>query len=194
VAESPRLPWRTLVVSTALALLAAGAVVVLLSNDADDEVDASSPSSVVTLVPEDEVPTFDEATYTTFDDETVPLSSVRGTPTIVNFWASTCPPCLEEMPAFEEVYQEHEDAGDVAFLGLAVTDRTDDALEMIERTGVTYPTGQDKDASVMTALDGTVLPTTVLLDADGEVVARHAGELTADELRALIADELGVQP
>ena len=191
MSESPRPTWRLLVVSTVLALIAAAGTVVLLAGDADEEdVDATTP---ISLVPEAEVPTFDEATYTTFDDETVPLTSVRGTPTVVNFWASTCPPCLEEMPAFEEVYQEHKDAGDVAFLGLAVTDRTDDALEMIERTGVTYPTGQDKDASVMTALDGTVLPTTVLLDADGEVVARHAGELTADELRALIADELGVQ-
>jgi thiol-disulfide isomerase/thioredoxin len=189
VSESPRLPWRTVAASTVLALLAAGATVVLLSDDADDEVSTTR----VTLVPEDEVPTFDEATYTTFDGEEVVLSSVRGTPTVVNFFASYCTPCITEMPAFEEVYQEVQAAGEVAFLGLAVADRTDDAQAMVDQTGVTYPTAEDKDASVITALEGVVLPTTVLLDADGNVMASHAGELTADELRALLAEELGLQ-
>jgi hypothetical protein len=47
---------------------------------------------------------------------------------------------------------------------------------------------------VFTSLEAIVLPTTVVLDADGQVVARHAGEMTADELRALLAEELGIQP
>ena len=164
VAESPRLPWRIVVVSTVLALLAAAATVVLLSDDADED----GSTTPITLVPEDEVPTFDEATYVTFDGEEVPLDSVRGTPTVVNFFSSTCTPCITEMPAFEEVYQEVKDSGDVAFLGLAVADRTDDALALVEETGVTYPTAEDKDSSVISALGGTLLPTTVLLDADGE--------------------------
>ena len=189
MSEPPRLPWRTIVVSTVLALLAAVATVVLLSDDADDE----GATTAITLVPEDEVPTFDEATFTTFDGEEVLLSSVRGTPTVVNFFASYCTPCITEMPAFEEVYQDLQGSGEIAFLGLAVADRTDDAQGLVDRTGVTYPTGEDKDASVITALEGVVLPTTVLLDADGKVVASHAGELTEDELRALLSEELGIQ-
>lgn len=188
MSESPRPTWRILVVSTVLALLAAAGTVVLLSDDADQDDDATTP---VTLVPAEDTPTFDEATYTTFDGETVPLSSVRGTPTVVNFFASYCTPCLKEMPAFEQVYREVQ-GDEVAFLGLAVADRTDDAEEIVESTGVTYPTALDKDASVITALEGVVLPTTVLLDANGEVVSRHAGELTADELRALLAEDLGI--
>jgi len=192
VSESPRPTWRLLVVSTVLALLAAAGTVVLLAGDADEEDVTTEDTTAITLVPEDEVPTFDEASYTTFDGERVPLASVRGTPTVVNFWASTCAPCLKEMPAFEQVYKQVQ-GEDVAFLGLAVGDRTDDAVEMVEQTGVTYPTAEDKDASVITLLDGVILPTTVLLGADGEVVARHGGELTADELRTLLADELGIE-
>jgi len=188
VAESPRLPWRTIAASTVLALLAAAATVVLLADDADD----GEVPPPVTLVPVDDVPTFDEATYTTFDGDEVPLSTVRGTPTVVNFFASYCVPCITEMPAFEEVYQGVRDGGQVAFLGLAVSDRQDDAQELVEETGVTYPTAEDEDGSVIAALEGVVLPTTVLLDADGEVVSRHAGELSADELRSLLAEELGV--
>ena len=47
---------------------------------------------------------------------------------------------------------------------------------------------------MITALGGTVLPTTVLLDADGQIVALHNGELDADDVRDLLADELGIEP
>lgn len=172
--------------STVLALGAATGTYVILSGD-EPEPSAGS----LELTPEGDVPSPDEATFVTFDDEVVPLTSLRGTPTVVNFFSSTCVPCITEMPAFEEVFEELGGDG-LAFLGLAVADRSDDALALVERTGVTYPTAQDPDADVITALGGTVLPTTVLLDADGEIVATHNGELDADELRALIADELGV--
>ena len=135
VAASSRLSWRTVVMSTVLALLAAAATVVLLSDDPDEDV-ATTP---ITLVPEEEVPTFDEATYVTFDGEEVPLSGVRGTPTVVNFFSSTCTPCITEMPAFEEVYQDVKGSEEVAFLGLAVADRTDDAQALVEGDGRHLP-------------------------------------------------------
>jgi thiol-disulfide isomerase/thioredoxin len=173
---SPRLPWPTVAFATVLALGAAVATYSVLSDD-----DGADPPEVE-LVP--------ELSFTTFDDELVPMDSLQGTPTVVNFFASTCVPCITEMPAFEEVFQELGD--EVAFLGLAVADRPDDAQDLVERTGVTYPTAQDRDSAVITALGGSVLPTTALLDAEGEVVTTHNGELDADELRRLIADELGI--
>ena len=189
VPEAPRLPLRAIAASTVIALAAAIAVYAVLENGEGD--DAAPPADTIELTPADEVPEDPDAvTFTTFDDEVVPLSSLRGSPVLVNFFASTCVPCIEEMPALEEVHQEVGDQ--VAFLGLAMQDRPEAALELVERTGVTYRTAQDKDASVITALGGTVLPTTVLLDADGEVVAVHNGELDADELRRLLADELGI--
>ena len=59
----------------------------------------------------------------------------------MNFFASTCTPCITEMPAFEEVYQELQGSGQVAFLGLAVADRTDDALALVERDRRHLPDG-----------------------------------------------------
>jgi thiol-disulfide isomerase/thioredoxin len=191
---SPHLTWRLLAVSTTLALLAAAAVVVLLSDGGEESPDAGEPSSVVTLVPSDDVPTFDEATFTTWEGEDVSLATLRGRPTVVNFFASTCIPCITEMPAFEQVYQElgAEDAP-VRFLGIAIsTDRSDDAKRLVETTGVTYPTAKDKDNGVAGALDVTLLPTTVFLDGDGEVVSTSSGELSAGELRRYLADDLGI--
>ena len=185
VPNSSRLPWRVVALSTVLALGAAVGTYRLLA----DERKAAEPSASLSLSQEDPLDPSD-ATFTTFDDETVPFTSIYGTPTVVNFFASTCVPCITEMPAFEQVHQDLGDA--VAFLGLAVTDRPEDALDLIEQTGISYATAQDKDGSVMNALGGSFLPTTVLLAADGTIVATHTGQLTAAELRTLIAEKLDI--
>ena len=187
--EVPRFGWRVLVASTALAALAAAATYVVLDGGDDDGPDASTVTPTIDLGPDVEVDP-DAVTFTDFDGAGVALASLRGGPVVVNFFASTCAPCVTEMPAFEAVHQELGE--EVTFLGLAVQDRRDAALELVDRTGVTYRTAQDRDGAVFTALEGILLPTTVLLDADGEVVDSHAGALDADELRSWLADELGV--
>lgn len=191
VPEVPRFGWRVLLASTALAAIAATATYLVLDGGDDDgpAVDGTVRPTLQ-LDPEVEVDP-DAVAFTSFDGERVPLASLRGRPVVVNFFASTCVPCVTEMPAFEEV---HRDVGDqVTFLGLAVQDRREAALDLVDRTGVTYRTAQDRDGAVFTALEGILLPTTVLLDADGEIVDAHAGALDAAELRAWLASELGVE-
>lgn len=123
--------------------------------------------------------------------EDVALAGYRGRPLVVNFFASTCAPCVREMPALESV---HQAAGDeVSFVGVAVNDRPDDALELAGQTGVTYDLASDPQGEFFTACGATLLPTTLVLDADGEVVARLTGEITADELVERLADETGVE-
>jgi thiol-disulfide isomerase/thioredoxin len=190
VSDAPRLPLRLIVASTVLALLAAVATYVVLDGGGDDG--PSAADGTIQLTPQEDVAVDpDAAVFTTFDDEAVPLTSLRGTPVLVNFFASTCTPCIKEMPALEAV---HQDLGDqVTFLGLATQDRPEEALALVERTGVTYRTAQDPDGSVITALGGLALPTTVLLDASGEIVATHTGELSEGELRSLIAGSFGIE-
>ena len=181
-----RLPLRAVALSTALALAAAVGTYVLLAGDEEPD-----PTGVE-LTPAGELPDLDDVTFTTYDGEVVALASLRGTPTLVNFFASTCAPCVKEMPALEAVHQELGDS--VTFLGLAVQDRPEDAKALVEQTGVTYRTALDKDGSVLNALDGILLPTTVVLDADGAVLDQHTGELTAEGLRQLLAGALGPLP
>jgi thiol-disulfide isomerase/thioredoxin len=187
VPEVPRFGWRLLLASTALAAIAAVATYVVLDDGGDDDGETTRPT--IQLDPEVEIDP-DAVTFTDFDGEEAPLTSLRGRPVVVNFFASTCAPCVTEMPAFEEVHRELGE--EITFLGLAVQDRRDAALELVDRTGVTYRTAQDRDGAVFTALEGILLPTTVLLDADGGIVDSHAGALDADELRLWLADELGI--
>lgn len=191
VPASPRVPLRLLLAGTLLALLAAAATAVVLSDGGDDAVDAGA-GGTLELEPEGELPDLDTVSFTTFDGESVPLASLRGKPVMVNFFASYCPPCIREMPALEAAFQAVGDQ--VTFLGLAMQDRPEEAQALVERTGVTYDIAQDTDGSVITALGGIVLPTTVLLDAEGDVVASHAGELTEEQLLGLIADTFGIEP
>lgn len=109
-----------------------------------------------------------------------------GTPVVLNFWSSTCVPCLAEMPAFEEVSQELE--GRVEFLGIDVADTEEAGLEMVERTGVTYPNARDPRSEIFAVYGGIALPRTVVIAADGTVAATHSGELDAQGLRDLLAD------
>jgi thiol-disulfide isomerase/thioredoxin len=121
----------------------------------------------------------------------VDLARSRGRPLVVNFFASTCAPCVREMPALERVHQAA--GGEVDLVGVAVNDRADAALELVADTGVTYAVAADPGGEYFTAAGATLLPTTLVIDGDGEVVRRLTGEITAEELVAVLADELGTE-
>lgn len=109
------------------------------------------------------------------------FADYRGTPVVVNFWASTCVPCVTEMPAFEQVKQSLGDK--VAFVGINVQETDAAASSFVEQVKVTWDIGRDPDASIITAAKGAGLPTTLILDREGRIVFRHLGALDAGQLR-----------
>ena len=119
----------------------------------------------------------------------VSLASYRGTPVLVNFWATWCTPCVQEMPMLEAAHQRF--GSKVQFIGIDRQDYRPDALAFVQRTHVTYPSASDPDAT----LDGSYrlrgMPTSVFIDARGRVVQRVTGPLTRaqldDGLKALTA-------
>lgn len=119
---------------------------------------------------------------------TVSVSDFRGTPLVLNFWASWCPFCVEEMPGFEQVHREF--GGAVAFLGVDLQDDPKLARDLMVRTGVTYDLAVDPDGSLFAAVGGTGMPTTLLVSADGRVEEHITGPLTAQQLRELILENL----
>jgi thiol-disulfide isomerase/thioredoxin len=125
-----------------------------------------------------------------FDGTEGSTADFAGTPTVINFWASWCPPCIVEMPAFEAVHRELRPH--VAFLGLNVGDDPGAARRLAEQAGVTYRLGEDPDSAIFQAFGGIGMPTTVFVDADGMIVHMVASRLKAQDLRALIAEHLGV--
>lgn len=130
------------------------------------------------------------ATYETWTGGRADLADLRGKPTVINFWSSTCTPCILEMPAFERVHQQLGDK--VNFLGINVADISPEAArQMADRTGVTYPLGFDtsgQNGQMVTQFGGIGLPTTVIIGADGTIVYAGTGALDDGELRALLTE------
>jgi thiol-disulfide isomerase/thioredoxin len=120
--------------------------------------------------------------------DSMSLADLKGTPVVVNFFATWCVPCVKEMPGFEQVHQEIGD--ELAFVGIDLRDSESGARELVDKTGVTYTIGRDPSGSLFEAFDAVNMPSTFLIAADGTVVASHAGALTADELRDLIDKNL----
>ena len=123
------------------------------------------------------------------DGGTQQLFELEGTPVVLNFWASTCAPCLTEMPALEEFSSAHlpgpdgtNPAGVVRVVGVAVADPEAAARTLVGRTGVQYRNAADPQAEIFRVFGGTSLPRTVVLDAKGVVRDVHSGSLTAAEL------------
>lgn len=191
--SSRSLPWQAVVAATVLALLAAGAVLVVLGGNDDDGGDDAVATPGFTLVPSDEVATGDALgiEFTDLDGTTGTIDDLLdGRPMVVNFFQSYCPPCIEEMPAFDAVARQLD--GSVDFLGLAVQDRPEDAAEIVEETGITYPWRRDVRGEIVAATGSAVMPTTMFVTADGDVTHVEAGAMDEAELLALIEAELGV--
>lgn len=130
------------------------------------------------------------ATFALFDGSSATLADYRGKPLVLNFWAAWCPACVAEMPSFQEVHESL--GGEVIFLGLDVQDTRSAADALIERSGVTYLLGEDPDGAILSSFDGIAMPTTIFIDAEGNVVGRHSGTIFEEDLRRLIGELFGV--
>lgn len=112
------------------------------------------------------------------------LERVKGTPLVVNFWASWCEPCKREAPMLARAARSHPD---VQFLGVDILDTKDGALQFIADHHVPYPSVFNPDGGIRTDLGSLGQPVTVFYTADGAEVAKTDGELSADVLRSNLA-------
>ena len=112
------------------------------------------------------------------------LSSLRGKPLLLNFWATWCPPCVEEMPMIDSFFREHG-ANGWQVVGLAI-DQPSAVRKFLQRTPVTYPTGlaglQGTELVKNLGNTGGGLPFTLVLNGDGSVAARKMGKLEPGDL------------
>ena len=125
-----------------------------------------------------------EATLAGVDGSQVTTRELIGTPLIINFWYSTCEPCRREMPAFAAAHGMFADR--VNFIGVNMYDSAVAAANFAERYGVEYDILLDSKGELVGMLGIAVAPTTILVDADGTIVYQESGELTEDEIAALI--------
>ncbi|HEU4356031.1 MAG TPA: TlpA disulfide reductase family protein [Actinomycetota bacterium] len=122
-----------------------------------------------------ELPDADPESYTAL------LEGLRGTPVVVNVWASWCGPCRLEAPGLAEVAAEYGDR--VRFLGIDVLDARPDARAFIEEFGWPYPSLFDRTGAIRDSFGLIGQPHTLFYGADGALVDTHLGTITGDQLR-----------
>lgn len=119
------------------------------------------------------------------DGQPIDLSSYRGRPVVLNLWASWCPPCRREMPAFEQAQRAFPD---VAFVMANQGESAQQALAFLQAEGLSLKDVLlDPASQAMQTLRARGLPTTFFFDAQGRLVHAHMGELTMATLSNTIA-------
>lgn len=116
------------------------------------------------------------------------LAELRGKPLVLNFWASWCPPCRSEMPALEAVHREL--GAKVEFVGIDTQDTAASARAFVAKTKVSYPVLSDTRHE-WSSYGVYGLPTTVFISANGRILARQVGGMTASRLRHLLKQVYG---
>jgi peroxiredoxin len=122
----------------------------------------------------------------TFDGEQIALSSLRGKPTVINFWATWCPPCEKELPVLERAYTTHKDG--VNFLAISVEETAGIVRPFVEERDLTLPILLDVDGLVVDRYGVKALPTTLFVDADGVIINQHFGELDNSSLAEYLTE------
>ena len=118
---------------------------------------------------------------------TVDLTSLRGRPVVVNFWATWCGPCRDEMPELAARWRAHQSAGlEVLAVNSTDQERGKDVRRFVERLALPFPILLDERGRMRERCALTTLPTTVFVDSAGVVRAVHSGALSPEQLdRAL---------
>ena len=106
--------------------------------------------------------------------ENLRLSEYRGDVVMVNFWATWCGPCRQEMPILDELYSRYERVG-FSLLGVNIDDKPAKAMNMVSELGVSFPVLFDSRKEVSELYDVDAMPVTLLIDREGTVRYVHQG-------------------
>jgi cytochrome c biogenesis protein CcmG, thiol:disulfide interchange protein DsbE len=108
------------------------------------------------------------------------LSSLKGRPVVVNFWASWCVPCVQEHASLTAGARANPD---VTFLGVVYEDSAENAREFLAQHGTAYGSYTDEDGKAAIAFGIYGVPETYFIDAKGTIVDKYVGPLDGDTLR-----------
>ncbi len=125
--------------------------------------------------------------------ENVRLSEYRGDVVMINFWATWCGPCRQEMPLLDELYARYQRVG-FSLLGINIDDDSRRAMAMVDELGVSFPVLFDEHKEVSKLYEVEAMPVTILLDREGTVRHIHHGYKPGyeqdylNEIRALLRE------
>jgi cytochrome c biogenesis protein CcmG/thiol:disulfide interchange protein DsbE len=125
------------------------------------------------------------------DTSAISLAQVRGTPLVVNVWASWCPPCIEELPLLNKVSRELK--GEVDFIGINIEDDSTKALQLMQDFGISYPSVIDRSGDTRAPLTIPGPPVTYFVTSQGVISGRWDGAIPNEKtFNSLLQKHLGI--
>jgi peroxiredoxin len=152
--------------TAALALLAAALAAATVGGATAAGSDASGPAPAFTL--------------TTVNGESATLSQYKGQVVMLNFWATWCGPCQQEMPLLDQMYRKYKPAG-FTLIGVNVDKDAPPVRQLLDRKPVGFPVLLDPASQVSKSYHVDEMPSTVLIDRKGNIRFVHRGYKPGDE-------------
>ncbi len=141
-------------------------------------------------VEENEIPYANNFTLLDLDKNEVSLSDFQGKIVILNFWATWCPPCRDEIPDFMEVNDLYKDMN-VQIIGVSIDTDMKALVDFVDEFGINYPTWIDGTIDDISSKWGIrAIPTTFFLDENGEVIFKNVGRMTKDQIINILEEVL----
>ncbi|MHB1145005.1 MAG: peroxiredoxin family protein [Thiobacillus sp.] len=131
------------------------------------------------------------ATFTTLEGKPIALADLRGKVVLVNFWATSCPGCIKEMPGMIETYKQYKDRG-FEIVAVAMSyDPPNYVQSFVKTRQLPFPVALDVDGAHARAFGNVQLtPTSFIIGKDGSILEQKLGELDFVKLKALLDREL----
>lgn len=170
-----------------IAVLAAALIIYpVLSEKTTDAAKTTEEKPEATASPSEQAVEGDYKDITVYDKNgnVVMLSDFIGKPVILNFWATWCGYCIQEMPDFEAAYKEYSD--EIEFLIINTDDGISKGEEFIAENGYTFPTYYDLEYNAAITYGISGIPRTVAIDKNGNIQYDRAGKLSAEALQDII--------
>ncbi len=141
-----------------------------------------APAESVGIEPGEAAPDFE---LETLDGEVIRLSDLQGEKVMLNFWASWCPPCKEEMPEIQKFYETYQD--EINIIAVNFNEKDEKVIEFLDEHGYTFPIPLDPGGDVGNEYGVLTLPTTYFINSEGVIQEpRHVGPMTFDFMEEMM--------
>ena len=147
------------------------------------------PSGMRALDHEDDSDSAPDFTLTGLDGNTISLSGLEGKVVLLNFWATWCGPCKEEIPHFNEAYTQYKDKG-LFILGVSIDRGENVVRRFLEKREINYPLAMSTPQLNEDYQPGNAIPVTFVIDKKGDIKKKHIGYLDKEMLETYIAELL----
>ena len=136
-------------------------------------------------------PSAPAATFTTLEGNPIVLNELRGKVVLVNFWSTSCPGCIKEMPDLIQTYQQYKDKGFVVVAVAMSYDPPNYVANFAQTRQLPFPVALDVNGEHARAFGNVQLtPTSFIIGKDGSIIEQKLGELDFDKLKTLLNKEL----